>query len=99
MREPRLRGSSPAGRRPGGSRRDASSGSDNSEAPQESPHSNLEIDLAHRQCRIGGTVLDEGDFLSLDGNGGAVYAGKLEALVERPERALAAIGGWRRIAA
>ena len=60
---------------------------------------NLEIDLAHRQCRIGGTLLDEGDFISLDGNSGAVYAGKLEPLVERPERALAAIAGWRRVAA
>ena len=33
----------------------------------------LEIDLEHRQCRIGGTVLNEGDFLSLDGNTGAVH--------------------------
>jgi pyruvate,orthophosphate dikinase len=59
----------------------------------------LEIDLAHRQCRIGGTLINEGEFLSLDGNGGAVYAGKLEALIERPERALATIRGWQRAAA
>ena len=59
----------------------------------------MEFNLAHRQCRIGGTVLNECDFHSLDGNSGAVYAGKLEPLVERPERALRAIEGWRRVAA
>ena len=31
----------------------------------------LEIDMDRRQCRIGGTLLHEGDFLSLDGNTGA----------------------------
>ena len=59
----------------------------------------LGIDLAHRQCRIGATLFNEGDFVSLDGNIGAVYAGKLEPLVERPDHALATIAGWRRAAA
>ena len=54
----------------------------------------LEIDLDHRQCRVGGTVLNEGDFLSLDGNTGAVHLGQLTPLIERPERALAAIATW-----
>ena len=35
----------------------------------------LEIDLGRRQCRIGGTLFNEGEFSSLDGNTGAVYAG------------------------
>jgi pyruvate,orthophosphate dikinase len=56
----------------------------------------LEINLDRRQCRIGGTVLNEGDFLSLDGNAGAVYPGCLPPSIERPERALAAIAIWRR---
>jgi pyruvate,orthophosphate dikinase len=56
----------------------------------------LEIDLEKRQCRIGGTLFDEGDFLSLDGNSGAVYPGRLAPLTERPERALSAIAEWRR---
>jgi pyruvate,orthophosphate dikinase len=55
----------------------------------------LEIDLEHRQCRIGGTTVKEDDFLSLDGNTGAVHPGRLEPLSERPERALAAIASWR----
>ena len=59
----------------------------------------LTIDLEHRQCRIGGTVLHEGDALSLDGNTGAVHAGELALLTERPDRALAAIAAWRRAAA
>jgi pyruvate,orthophosphate dikinase len=54
----------------------------------------LEINLESRQCAIGGTVLSEGDFLSLDGNTGAVHLGCLTPLIERPKRALAAIATW-----
>jgi pyruvate,orthophosphate dikinase len=54
----------------------------------------LEVNLDSRQCTIGGTVLNEGDFLSLDGNTGAVYLGSLTPVVERPEQALAAIASW-----
>jgi pyruvate,orthophosphate dikinase len=59
----------------------------------------LEIDLVRRECLIGGTVVKEGDFLSLDGNTGAVHLGPLETLIERPEKALAIIAGWREDAA
>jgi len=59
----------------------------------------LTIDLEHRQCRIGGTVLNEGDALSLDGNTGTVHAGQLTPLIERPDRALAVIAVWRQAAA
>jgi len=59
----------------------------------------LEIDLGRRQCRIGDTLLDEGDMLALDGNTGAVHAGKLAVVQERPEAALATIAGWQSAAA
>jgi pyruvate,orthophosphate dikinase len=59
----------------------------------------LEIDLDHRQCQIGGKLLNEGDFLSLDGNAGAVYLGRLAALTERPVNALAMIASWTPAAA
>jgi pyruvate,orthophosphate dikinase len=59
----------------------------------------LEIEVDQRLCRIGGTVVTEGDFLSLDGNSGAVLAGRLNAVSERPEQALAAAAGWRAAAA
>jgi pyruvate,orthophosphate dikinase len=54
----------------------------------------LEIDLARRQCRIGGVVFSEGDAISLDGNTGAIYPGALPVLTERPERELAVVAGW-----
>jgi pyruvate, orthophosphate dikinase len=55
----------------------------------------LEIDLARRLCRIGGTLFAEGDAISVDGNTGAIYPGALAVLTERPERELAAVAGWR----
>ena len=54
----------------------------------------LEIDLDHRQCQIGGKLLNEGDFLSLDGNTGAIYPGRLAAVTERPVNALTTIASW-----
>ena len=56
----------------------------------------LEIDSTLRQCRIGGVLLNEGDMLALDGNTGAVHAGKLDVTTERPEAALRTIAGWQR---
>ena len=58
----------------------------------------LKIDLDRRQCEIGETVLNEGDLLSLDGNTGAVHLGRLTPVIERPEKALAAIAAWRAVA-
>ncbi len=55
----------------------------------------LEINLARRECLLGGTVVKEGDLLSLDGNTGDVYLGRLKTLMERPEKALAIVAGWR----
>ena len=55
----------------------------------------LRIDLDQRLCRIGERTLNEGEFLSLDGNGGGIYAGRLDTITERPERELAAIRAWQ----
>ena len=55
----------------------------------------LEIDLDRRTCSIGGTLLHEGELLSLDGNTGAVHAGRLTPVSERPGPALAAVAAWR----
>jgi len=55
----------------------------------------LEIDLDRRICRLGGQVFSEGESVSLDGNTGAVYAGLLPQITERPEAALTAIAAWR----
>jgi pyruvate, orthophosphate dikinase len=55
----------------------------------------LEIDLDRRHCRIGGQTVREGEVVSLDGNGGGIYRGKINVVSEKPERELAAIAAWR----
>ena len=57
---------------------------------------NLTVDEVRRTIQIGETELSEGDFLSIDGNDGAVYAGSLPIVTERPEKELAMIDSWRR---
>ncbi len=55
----------------------------------------LSIDAQGRTCRIARRDFAEGDWVTLDGNSGAVYAGRLEVVAERPESAVASIVGWR----
>jgi pyruvate,orthophosphate dikinase len=52
-------------------------------------------DVEARTVRIGDCTLEEGEFLSIDGNNGAIYRGRLEVVTERPERELAVIESWR----
>lgn len=40
-------------------------------------------------------AMSEGNSVSLDGNTGAVHAGRLALVTEKPERALRIIAGWR----
>jgi len=54
----------------------------------------LQIDLLQRSCRIGEKTMREGEFLSLDGNDGGVYAGQLEVVTERPQQELERIAHW-----
>ena len=55
----------------------------------------LAIDLAKRNCSIGGKALREGQVISLDGNAGGVYSGAVDIVREKPERELAAVASWR----
>jgi len=55
----------------------------------------LEIDLARHSCRIGKQTVHEGDVVSIDGNQGGIYLGRVEVITEHPERELAAIQAWR----
>jgi pyruvate,orthophosphate dikinase len=50
---------------------------------------------ANRRCRLGGEWFTEGDLLSLDGNSGSVYSGKLEVVSERPVELLAVVQQWK----
>jgi pyruvate, orthophosphate dikinase len=59
----------------------------------------LSIDLPRRACRTGEQTFAEGDFISFEGDEGAIYPGQLAIVTERPERELAAIAPWRQAVA
>jgi pyruvate, orthophosphate dikinase len=54
----------------------------------------LWIDMKARRCSIGKKVLCEGDHISLDGNTGSVYAGKVQFETEKPEQLLLEVKKW-----
>ncbi|TSA15212.1 MAG: pyruvate, phosphate dikinase [Betaproteobacteria bacterium] len=56
----------------------------------------LAIDLAKRNCNIGGKALREGQIVSLDGGAGDIYAGAVDVVRTKPERELAAVASWRK---
>lgn len=56
----------------------------------------LQIDATYRTCRIGARTCAEGETITLDGESGAVYAGRLDVERERPEEALRRVSGWRK---
>jgi pyruvate,orthophosphate dikinase len=55
----------------------------------------LSMDAAHRGVRINGTAIKEGDWLSIDGEAGAVYLGRYDCVTDRPEAELAELARWR----
>jgi pyruvate,orthophosphate dikinase len=55
----------------------------------------LSIDIRARRCRIGAGELAEGALLTLDGNTGNVYSGRVEVSQERPEELLALYRSWK----
>jgi pyruvate, orthophosphate dikinase len=55
----------------------------------------LMVDEVGRAVRIGDRALTEGEFLSIDGNDGTIYLGRLAVVTERPERELAVIKSWQ----
>jgi hypothetical protein len=46
-------------------------------------------------ARLAGSIITEGDWLSIDGEAGAIYHGRCTVIVERPEAELAEIERWR----
>jgi pyruvate,orthophosphate dikinase len=54
----------------------------------------LEIDVSSHKCRLGGRELSEGDVITLDGDAGSVYPGKVEVLYEKPHALIAVVKGW-----
>jgi pyruvate,orthophosphate dikinase len=56
--------------------------------------SDLVIQGEGKTCRIGDQCLEQGSAVSLDGNSGHVYPGKLEVVVERPTQYLQEVERW-----
>jgi len=55
----------------------------------------LTIDLAHRRACFAEAAVDEGDWLSIDGEAGTVHLGRGQIAVERPQAALAELQRWQ----
>jgi pyruvate,orthophosphate dikinase len=55
----------------------------------------LSIDLDYRKGRLGDHAINEGDWISLDGNAGEIILGHLPVVVARPDSELAEIERWR----
>jgi pyruvate, orthophosphate dikinase len=48
-----------------------------------------------KTCRLGDEIIEEGSPVSLDGNSGRVYRGKLEVIEERPDQYLREVERWK----
>jgi pyruvate,orthophosphate dikinase len=55
----------------------------------------LSVEAGGQRCRVGNQSFGQGSLLSLDGNSGHVYAGKLEVVVEQPTAYLEEVERWK----
>ena len=55
----------------------------------------LVVDVAGRTARLAQATVKEGDWLSIDGESGAIYLGQGRIVAERPEAELAEVEDWR----
>jgi pyruvate,orthophosphate dikinase len=55
----------------------------------------LHVDHMARGCHLGAQHLREGDVITIDGATGHIYAGRIDAVAERPREVLAVIDSWR----
>jgi pyruvate,orthophosphate dikinase len=54
----------------------------------------LAIDTQKHRCTIGPASLREGEIISLDGNSGAVYRGRVKVIREKPDSLIEAVRTW-----
>ena len=57
----------------------------------------ISIDPKERSCTINNNILHEGDYITLDGNTGSVYGGKVNLIIERPIEIIKEIERWKKI--
>ena len=55
----------------------------------------LAVDVGGHCARLAEAVINEGDWLSIDGEAGTIYAARGEIIAERPEAALVVVETWR----
>ncbi len=55
----------------------------------------LSIDVAAHRAQIAGATINEGDWLSIDGEAGAIHLGRCDVIVERADTELAEVEHWR----
>ena len=56
---------------------------------------NLSVDLDSNTFAFDGKRIREGEVISLDGNTGNIYAGEVKIVVERPNKLLEVVEGWK----
>ncbi|MFI4995498.1 MAG: PEP/pyruvate-binding domain-containing protein [Hyphomicrobiales bacterium] len=58
----------------------------------------LAVDVAsHRAWLAGNVLVEEGDWLSIDGAAGTIHLGRGKVVADRPEAELAEVAGWRQL--
>ena len=57
----------------------------------------ISIDLKERSCIINKNILHEEDYVTIDGNTGSVYGGKVSLITERPSEIIAEIERWKKV--
>jgi len=55
----------------------------------------LAVDVAGHRARLTRATIKEGDWLSIDGEAGAIYLGREDVITERPEAEIAEVERWR----
>ena len=57
----------------------------------------LTINIKERSCTIDKNVLAEGNYITLDGNTGAIYDGKVDVITEKTTSLIKVIEGWKKL--
>ena len=55
----------------------------------------LSVEHSERRARFANQVVEEGDWISVDGDSGGVFLGQREIITERPAKELDEVGRWR----
>jgi pyruvate, orthophosphate dikinase len=55
----------------------------------------LTIDAAASRAQLKGKTISEGDWITIEGDGGGLYLGRMDTAMTRPEAELAEIESWR----